>query len=108
MQQIEGIVTEVLDEISITNQNGTIIKQSFVLGTSDNPKFPKKILITGWGENSKIVNKLKTGSKVIASVSIESREYNSKWYTELKAIKIQEVSEGNKIEDLGEFSRLFS
>ena len=36
---------------------------------------------------------IKQGENIIASVDIESREYNGKWYTDIKAWKVTKTSE---------------
>jgi hypothetical protein len=54
-------------------------------------QFPKKVCISLWGEKVD-ENKLSPGEKITASINIESREYNGRWYTDVRAWKIQKDS----------------
>lgn len=55
--------------------------------------FPKKICCTVWGDMLPLVNNLKPGEKVVASIDIESRQYNDRWYTDVKAWQIKPLGE---------------
>lgn len=84
---IIGTITHILPEASGTGKNGnTWRKQEFVLETRE--QFPKKICFTAWGEKIDQFG-IRMGDMVTASVDIESREYNGRWYTEVKAWKVQ-------------------
>lgn len=61
-------------------------KGSFVLETEST--FPKKVCFTVWGELTAQVKSLKEGQHVKVSFDVESREFNDRWYTDLKAWKI--------------------
>jgi hypothetical protein len=67
-------------------KNGEWRKQDIIVETSG--QYPKKICISIWGDkiDSK---KLKTGNILKIDFDIESREYNSRWYTDVKAWKIE-------------------
>ena len=62
-------------------------KQSFVMETGD--KYPKKICMTLWGQENIDKYDLVEGMTVTAFIELDSREYNGKWYTNVKAWKIQ-------------------
>ncbi|MEO7394973.1 MAG: DUF3127 domain-containing protein, partial [Chitinophagaceae bacterium] len=49
---------------------------------------PKKICISIWGEKIN-ESQLKIGSHLSISFDVESREYNGRWYTDVKAWKIE-------------------
>ncbi len=67
-------------------KNGTWKKQNVVLETGG--QYPKKVCISIWGD--KIDNsQLKIGNTLTVSFDIESREYNGKWYTDVKAWKVE-------------------
>jgi len=61
-------------------------KQEFVIETAD--KFPKQVCFSTMNDKTDEVKKLKVGDVVTVSFDPESREYNSKWYTDLRAWKI--------------------
>jgi hypothetical protein len=62
-------------------------KQDFVIETDG--KYPKKVCITLWGQDNIDKYDLAIGSTITASIEIESREYNGKWFTNVKAWKIE-------------------
>jgi hypothetical protein len=84
--QIEGIVVQLLPEVTGEGKNGTWRKQEFILETGG--KYPKRICIGMWGENIDQFA-LSQGQVITASIDIESREYKSRWYTDVKAWKIE-------------------
>lgn len=84
--QIEGKVTQVLEEQSGTGKNGPWRKQEFILETQD--QYPKQVCIVQW--NDKIDEfDVKEGEEITAFIDIQSREYKGNWYTDVKAWKIE-------------------
>lgn len=84
---IIGTITHILPEVSGTSKAGnTWRKQEFVLETKE--QFPKKICFNAWGEKIDQFG-IAIGDMVTASVDLESREYNGRWFTEVKAWKVQ-------------------
>jgi len=92
--EIEGKVVNVLQEQTGEGRNGKWVKQDFVIETSD--QYPKKVCFTTWGDKAADVKKLNVGDSLLVSFNVESREYNQKWYTDLKAWKIVKNTQGNK------------
>ncbi len=73
-------------------KNGQWRKQDIIVETDG--QYPKKICISIWGD--KINEKqLKIGNLLEIDFDLESREFNGKWYTDIRAWKI--VSEDDKI-----------
>lgn len=70
-------------------KNGDWKKQDLIVETCD--AYPKKICISVWGDK---INQsvLVVGNEIKIDFDIESREYNGRWYTDLKAWKIELVS----------------
>ena len=67
-------------------KNGAWKKQELIVETEGN--YPKKVCISVWGD--KIDEKLLViGNKLKIQFDVESREYNSRWYTDVKAWKIE-------------------
>jgi hypothetical protein len=87
--KLEGTVVQLLDAQQGEGANGAWKKQEFIIETSG--KYPKKISIIGFQDMADKVSNLKNGDNVEVSVNIESREYNSRWYTDIKAWKIDKV-----------------
>jgi hypothetical protein len=91
--EITGTVVNLLPLQSGQGKNGTWKKQEFILETPG--QFPKKVCLSLWGEKAD-ENKLSVGDKITASINIESREYNGRWYTDVRAWKIQKDSGSSK------------
>ncbi|MCZ2100079.1 MAG: DUF3127 domain-containing protein [Chitinophagales bacterium] len=67
-------------------KNGEWKKQDIVVEIDG--QYPKKVCISIWGD--KINNDiLQIGNLLKIDFDIESREFNSKWYTDVKAWKIE-------------------
>lgn len=62
-------------------------KQTFVIETEEN--YPKKIAFQAWGDKVQIVAGLREGDKVKVSFDVACREYQDKWYTDLRPWKIE-------------------
>lgn len=90
--EIEGKVYKVLPEQSGEGRNGTWVKQDFVIETMG--EFPKKICFSTWGERTQAVKTLQINQLVRVSFRPESREYNEKWYTDLRAWRVEPLSMG--------------
>ena len=85
--KVTGIVKELLPEQSGTSTKGFWRKREFILETDGN--YPKQICMVQWGDNIDSV-KIGVGEKVTASIDIASREYNDRWYTDVKAWKVEQ------------------
>jgi hypothetical protein len=73
-------------------KNGQWRKQDIIVETTG--QYPKKICISIWGD--KINEKqLLIGNQLDIDFELESREFNGKWYTDIRAWKI--VSSEDKI-----------
>ena len=83
--EISGKVTQVLPLITGEGKNGPWQKLQFVIETQS--QYPKTVMMTLWGDKINQYN-LSIGMMVTCSVEIESREFNGKWYTDVKAWKI--------------------
>ena len=90
--KITGTVTQILDEASGEGKNGTWRKQEFILETDGN--YPKQICIVMWGDN---IDKfgITVDEKITASIDLASREYNGRWYTDVKAWKVEREGGGS-------------
>lgn len=84
--KISGKVVEILEEQSGEGRNGPWRKRDFILETGGN--YPKKVCMTQWGDQID-AHTLKEGETLTASIDIASREYNGRWYTDVKAWRIE-------------------
>jgi hypothetical protein len=67
-------------------KNGEWKKQDILVETTG--QYPKKICVSIWGDKIDS-NKLKPGNILKLDFEIESREYNSRWYTDVRAWRIE-------------------
>ena len=91
--EVTGRLVTTLPTQSGEGKNGTWTKGSFVIETAD--KFPKKVCLTVWGDLVSNLNAYQSGDELKVSFDVESREYNGRWYTDLKAWKIEKAGVGN-------------
>ena len=82
---ITGKVTQLLDVQSGKSAKGEWRKQDFILETEG--KYPKPVCITQWGDDIDGFA-IREGERLTAHVDIQSREYNGRWYTDVKAWKV--------------------
>ena len=69
-----------------TGKNGEWKKQDIIVETPGN--YPKKVCISIWGDRIN-PDQLKPGNELKIDFDIESREFNNRWYTDVKAWKIE-------------------
>ncbi|WP_080240207.1 DUF3127 domain-containing protein [Spirosoma rigui] len=92
--EIVGKLIKVLPEVSGQSQKGPWSKQEFVLETLD-ASYPKKVCLTAWGDKVADLKQFGDGDTIKATFSAESREYNERWYTELRAFRIESADGSN-------------
>ena len=86
VMEVEGKIIQVMEPVTGQGKNGVWRKQEFVIETF--AEYPKKICLTIWGDKINLAN-FPLQSKVKASIDVESREYNGRWYTDVKAWKLE-------------------
>ena len=84
--ELTGKIIQLLPEESGQSARGPWRKQQYILETEG--QYPKKVCFMAWGDKIDEF-KLQEGEDVVVSINIESREYNGRWYTDVKAWKIQ-------------------
>lgn len=87
--ELTGKLIKLLPLQTGTGRNGTWSKQEFIIETSD--QYPKKICISVWGDKNNMLHQIDLNSMIQVKVNIESREFNEKWYTDLRAWKIEPI-----------------
>ena len=91
--ELSGKIIKILPLQSGTGKNGTWKKQEFVVETPG--QISRKVCFNIWGDKIDQFT-LTEGTEVKVSFDIESREYNGKWYTDVKAWKVDSVSKADK------------
>lgn len=87
MAQVIGKLVKLEPLVSGTNEKGDWIIQVFVLMTTD--EYPRTVALRTFSqEKAAIVQSLRIGDTLIVDYVPESREYNDKWFTDLRCTKI--------------------
>ena len=84
---IEGEIIAILPETRGVSAKGEWISQDFVLKTDDS--YPKNISFSIFGADKIKEANIKIGDVVSIGVNIESREFNGRWYTSIKAWSVK-------------------
>jgi len=90
---IEGKLIQVLAAQEGQSTRGAWKKQDFIIETAE--QYPKKVCISCWNEKTQDLSKFQMNDSLKVSINIESREYNSKWYTDVKAWRIEKINAEN-------------
>ncbi len=89
--EIIGKFLKTLPEQSGQSQRGEWVRGGFVIETEE--QFPKQVAFSLWGEDKvSIVRNMKQGTQIKVFFSPESREFQDKWYTDLRCFRIDVFS----------------
>jgi hypothetical protein len=84
--QLTAKLIQLLPLQSGTGKNGQWKKQDIIVETE--ATYPKKICVSVWGDKIDAAS-LQIGNLLKIDFDVESREYNGRWYTDVKAWKIE-------------------
>jgi len=85
--EFEGSVYRILPLTKGTSARGEWQRQDVVFDMQEG-NFTRKICVTFFNRPDDVA-KLKEGATYHVSVNIESREYNGRWYTDVRAWRLQ-------------------
>lgn len=84
---ITGRLVKILPEVRGESQRGPWVKGGFVIETDDT--YPRQVAFTLFGEDRiQMLQTLVMNAPVMVTFSPESREYNDRWYTDLRCIRV--------------------
>lgn len=87
--EIEGRIARKLNVQNGNSARGTWSKQEFILEYQEG-NFPSQICMNVWGEDKvKDLDRYQVGDRVKVSFNLSSREYNGRWYTDVRAWRIE-------------------
>ena len=84
--ELTGKITHVLPEQSGTSQRGPWRKQEYVIEIPGD--YPKQVCFMAWGDKIDEFG-IQEGQELTVHFDLQSREYNGRWYTDVKAWRIQ-------------------
>jgi len=89
--EITGRILEVLPKVTGTNKSGNPWqKQEFILEVQGG-QYPKKALMGIWGDKVDQFQ-VQKGEDVTVSFDIDCREYNGRWYNDIRAWNVVKKS----------------
>ncbi len=87
--ELEGRIARKLNVQTGTSARGTWSKQEFIFEYQEG-NFPTQICMNVWGdEKVRDLEKYQVGDKVKVSLNLSSREYNGRWYTDVRVWRIE-------------------
>jgi len=85
--EIQGVLKQILKTESGTSKSGKDWqKQTIIIETAD--AYPKQIAVEVSEKALSRLQDYSIGQTITCSINIESREYNGRWFTSVKAWKI--------------------
>lgn len=83
--ELKGRIIQILPLQTGEGKNGPWQKQDYILETMES--YPKKVCFNLWGDR---INQfaIKQDEVITVHFDIESREFNGRWYTDVKAWRI--------------------
>ena len=102
---ISGKVVQIMPEASGSSTKGTWRKREYIVEQPG--QYPKKVCVSVWGDKIDQFA-LKVGEQVTLGIDVESREYNGRWYTEIKAYKADRTSGGGGMPQMPEVDTFYS
>jgi hypothetical protein len=86
---LTGQIVQVLPEKSGTSGRGNWRKQEYIIEMPGD--YPKKVCFMVWGDKIDQFG-IQEGQELTVSIDLESREFNGRWYTDVKAWRVAPVS----------------
>lgn len=87
---ITGTVIAILPEQRFNGKNGEVVKNQFVI--EHGGQYKKKAAFSVLGEDRWKQMNVAEGAEVQVSFDVDAREWNGKWFGELLAWRVQNVS----------------
>jgi len=88
--ELTGKIVQILTEKSGTSARGTWRKQEYIIEIPGD--YPKTVCFMVWGDRIDQF-KIQEGQELTVSIDLESREFNGRWYTDVKAWRVAPVGQ---------------
>ena len=87
--ELEGRIAQKMTVQSGTSARGAWSKQEFIFEYQEG-NYPTKVLMHVWGDDKvRELDKYQVNDKVKVSFNLSSREFNGRWYTDVRAWRIE-------------------
>ena len=95
--ELEGRIARKLNIQSGATARGPWQKQEFILEYQEG-NFPTQVCMYVWGEDKvKELARYQVGDKVKVSFNLSSREYNGRWYSDIRAWRIEPAGQASQV-----------
>ena len=91
--ELAGKITHVLEEKSGASARGPWRKQEYVIEIPGD--YPKQVCFMVWGDKIDQFQ-IVEGQELTVHFDLESREYNGRWYTDVKAWRVERSEAGDR------------
>ena len=98
--ELSGKIIQLLPEKSGESARGPWRKQEYILETDG--QYPKQVCFMAWSDKIDEFE-IKEGENLVVSIDLESREYNGRWYTDVKAWKVARA--GSSADNTSSYAR---
>ena len=86
--EITGKLIKILEPQRGESQRGPWVRGGFVIETDG--EYPRQVAFTTFGEDRlQMINVLQLNTPVVVNFTPESREFNDRWYTDLRCSRVQ-------------------
>lgn len=89
--ELTGKIVTILPEKSGTSARGAWRKQEYIIEIPGD--YPKQVCFIVWGDRIDQFS-IQEGQELTVSIDIESREFNGRWYTDVKAWRVATAVQG--------------
>ncbi len=101
--EITGKLIQILPNVEGDSARGHWVRGGFVIETGDD--YPRKVAFTAFGEERvAMVQDVPMGSMVQVTFTPESREFHERWYTDLRASRVQPFVPGQMPQAQGNYA----
>ena len=91
--EISGRLIKILQEVRGESQRGPWVRGGFVIETDGD--YPRQVAFTTFGEDRlAMVKSIPLNTPVVVNFNPESREYEGRWYTDLRCSRVQNYVPG--------------
>lgn len=92
--EIEGKIQQILARQNGNSARGSWTKQDFILEYQDG-SFPATVCFTSFGEEKVAeLDRYQVGDSVKVSFNLRAREYNGRWYNDIRVWRITPAGQG--------------
>ncbi|MDA3819239.1 MAG: DUF3127 domain-containing protein [Candidatus Delongbacteria bacterium] len=90
--EITGKLIQINEPVTGESSRGPWKKQEVIIDTEE--QVPRKVCLLNWNDKVDITG-LKPNDQIKASINIESREFNGRWFTDVKVWKLEPVDKSS-------------